>query len=875
VTPPPPGPVPPGPVPPPLQGPALQSPASRGLARKRQVARLVLWWEQGWPAAWPALGVLGLYAVLALLDVPAMLPPWPRLLLLLVAAAGVLALLWRGWRAMRRPTAEGADRRLERDTGLRHRPLAALADQPAVATAEGAALWQAHLARLATQVARLRVAPPRPGLPGRDTRALRGGLAVALLAGLVIAGPDAASRLLRGVAPELPEEPPAPAPVTQAWITPPAYTGLPPIFLHPGQAAVPVPTGSHLTVSVTGGSGEPVLALDGDTTAFRALDAGSWQAERDLTSGGTLSVQRRGGTQSWTLNLIPDLPPTALFTDTPGPAVSGSRPTQQTRLPWGATDDYGLASAQVELRLRERPEAPPLVVRLPLSGSPKAAQGTSVQDLSAHPWAGLAVQGQVVARDKPGQAGRSAAAGFTLPERAFENPVARAVLDVRRQLSLTPGEREPARMTLDALADVPEAFNGDPAVLLNLRAIASLLRRGKDADVVDEAQARMWQLALALEEGLVDRTAKALEAARQALRDAAEAKPETPAEQAELMKRMEDLREAIQKHMEALAEQARREGADAPPDLGPSMTPRDLDRMAQRMEQAAKEGRMDDAKQQMAELEKLLQQLQNARPEHGQSRDKQNAERRERGQQQVGAVQDIVGREGGLLDHAQGRPGGEAHRPPTPADATARQGDGRSQKALRRALGELMQRFGDLTGQVPPPLGEADTAMRDAAQALTDGHDQAAGDAEQRAIEALQKGASEMSQQLATRFGTGEQPGDGQQGEGENEGEGEGNGQGKPGGKNHGKYGQRDGQGDPSQPNDGTGGDRRRSARRDPLGRLAPHGLAGDPGNDVQVPDAMEEARSRAIQDELRRRGADRTRPQPELDYIDRLLKSY
>jgi hypothetical protein len=37
----------------------------------------------------------------------------------------------------------------------------------------------------------------------------------------------------------------------------------------------------------------------------------------------------------------------------------------------------------------------------------------------------------------------------------------------------------------------------------------------------------------------------------------------------------------------------------------------------------------------------------------------------------------------------------------------------------------------------------------------------------------------------------------------------------------------------------------------------------------------MEQARTRAIQDELRRRGAERTRPQPELDYIDRLLKPY
>jgi hypothetical protein len=37
----------------------------------------------------------------------------------------------------------------------------------------------------------------------------------------------------------------------------------------------------------------------------------------------------------------------------------------------------------------------------------------------------------------------------------------------------------------------------------------------------------------------------------------------------------------------------------------------------------------------------------------------------------------------------------------------------------------------------------------------------------------------------------------------------------------------------------------------------------------------MEQARTRALQEELRRRDADRTRKQEELDYIERLLKQY
>ncbi len=860
------------------------------LARKRRLARLALWWEQLWPAAWPPLGALGVYAVLALLDVPAMLPVWPRLLLLLAALAAVAVLAWRAVRCVAAPTEALADRRLERDTGLRHRPLAVLGDAPAVHSEEGAALWRAHLARIAAQAARMRVSRPRPGLPARDSRALRGALLVALGAAVVIAGPEAGRRLLRGAMPALPEVPPPPASVIQAWITPPAYTGVAPVFLRMEQREVSVPAGSHLVANVTGGNGEPSLVLGGEVTPFRALDAGSWQAERDLAASGTLSVRRSSGDQSWTLTAIPDLLPVAVFTEPPGPSQA-RRGAPQVRLPWKATDDYGLAGAGIELRLAARPDAPPVKLPLPLAGTPKAAQGTATQDLSAHPWAGLPVRGRVVARDAPGQVGASADAEFVLPERTFLNPLARAVLDIRRQLSLTPGERDSAAQLMDTLADQPKAFDYSSGVLLNMRGVAALLRRGRGDEAVDEAQARMWELALALEDGAPDRTARALEEARQAMRDAVEAKPDTPEKQAELEKRMQELREAIQRHMEALQQQAQKDGTEIPLDpSSPALNQRELDRMAQEMQKSAREGRMDDAKRQMAELERLLEQLQNARPETGEEREQRNAERRERGKQQQSAVQDMVRREGGLVDRSQARPGTEGRRPFTTPDAqrqpdeagsrppgeTARQradaagaqreGDAKQQRALRRALGELMQRFGDLTGQVPQSLSEADTAMRDAAQALADGRDDFAGAAQQRAIEALQKGGRDMGQMIARQFGTGEQPGEGEMGEGEGEGE--------PGSATGNRPGIR--QGDERPGGEGRNAPTRRQARRDPLGRELPQGASGDEvSGGVRVPDQMEEARTRAIQEELRRRGADRTRPQPELDYIDRLLKAY
>jgi hypothetical protein len=41
------------------------------------------------------------------------------------------------------------------------------------------------------------------------------------------------------------------------------------------------------------------------------------------------------------------------------------------------------------------------------------------------------------------------------------------------------------------------------------------------------------------------------------------------------------------------------------------------------------------------------------------------------------------------------------------------------------------------------------------------------------------------------------------------------------------------------------------------------------------VPDEAELLRTRRLQEELRRRGAERERPAEELDYIDRLLRRF
>ena len=84
------------------------------------------------------------------------------------------------------------------------------------------------------------------------------------------------------------------------------------------------------------------------------------------------------------------------------------------------------------------------MVSIPLpGGTPKAAHGVNQQDLTAHPWAGLPVTARLVGRDAAGQAGQtSEVATFRTAGAAVPDPVARALIAIRKGLSLKPDDRD-------------------------------------------------------------------------------------------------------------------------------------------------------------------------------------------------------------------------------------------------------------------------------------------------------------------------------------------------------------------------------------------------------------------------------------------------
>lgn len=881
-----------------MSSPSVRPILARRLARLRLIARGVLAFERLWPAVWPSLAIVAGLACAALLGLIGLLPPLLHLfvVLLVLGAAGVLA--WWRVRLLTWPDDVAADRRLEQASRLPHQPLRALSDTQAAGTGEQA-LWQAHLARVQASIGRLRVGLPRPGLAVSDRLALRHLLVLGLVVAVAVAGTDAPRRLLGLANPGFGPAVTPMAPKLEAWITPPAYTRVPPVLLSGRDSDVTVPEGSRLTASLSGGSGMPQMRLDGATIPFQALDANTWQAGTELRTGGALVVRKGSETIGlWDLTVVADVPPVVRWTATPD-GVRGRIP--QTRLPWQVEHPYGVAELHAELRLQARPQAHPLAIEIPLPGeAPRTAKGVRQLDLTPNPWSGLPVTATLYARDTGSLSGQSEARTFVLPERRFHHPGARVITAARKQLALDPDDRTLPIQELDRLANDDALWAGDLGGYMNLRfAIIELetADRGEaGTPVIDSVQDRLWLLALHLEEQSSAQTAQALEKARKALKSAVDKAQQAgpkdrQALQQEIKKLERELQQALENHMQALRHEARRD-PEAP--QAPEAAGRQAMQALQQLKDATQQGQTAQEQQRDADLEQALNQLEQAQRDASRSpQDRKRAEARQRGHRQMSVLQDLVRRETGLVDHAQARTQGNSdpllngdqqlmldlHLQPPPAapeqtpapanpgqskaDDAERRQDTRVQQALRRALGVLMQQYGDLTGQIPQFLGDADQAMQDAHTALQGAQDDKAADASQRAVAALEQGGQSMSQELARQFGR-------QRGQDQAQSDQQGDSADQEEGDSTAENGQSQG------PGDGVLGEQSESESNrnvDPFGRSLRDGEAGatDSG-DTAVPETMEQARTRAVQEELRRRGADRTRPQQELDYIGRLL---
>src|SRR5262249_5159076 len=138
------------------------------LARALRRARWTIFWERLWPALASLATVIGLVLALSVLGLWLWLPPAGRAIglgvfFLLTAAAFAPVLM------LRLPSRVEGLRRLDRNSGLPHRPATAIADEIAVPTEDSysVALWRAHIERALRAAKTPRAGAPQPRVPPR------------------------------------------------------------------------------------------------------------------------------------------------------------------------------------------------------------------------------------------------------------------------------------------------------------------------------------------------------------------------------------------------------------------------------------------------------------------------------------------------------------------------------------------------------------------------------------------------------------------------------------------------------------------------------------------------------------------------------------
>lgn len=844
------------------------------LAQALERATYAIAWERAWPGLARVLTVVGLFLVVSWAGLWLALPFVARAIGLVIfaglAAAALFPLMRFRW-----PRREEALARLDRGSGIRHRPATTLTDTLTSRDPVAQALWQAQRERTLASLKRIRAGLPHPRLAIHDPKALRALVMVMLVATFFAAGDERVLRLgaafdWNGVL--------TPTNIrVDAWVTPPLYTGKPPVILSaankeaaalPASGPLAVPAGSTLIVRSSGGSLDVVVSGGlKEVAPTEATPKGTNEKHFTVTGDGTAHVRAPSGQPQWAFAATPDRPPTIALAKDPERQARGA-----LQLVYKIEDDYGVTGAEAQIAPRStdagkdgdgktaaRPlfQPPQFPLALP-NARTRNGVGQTVKDLSEDPYAGADVTLTLTAKDEAGNEARSEPFNMRLPERLFTKPLARALIEQRRILALDANRNSDVYTALDALMIAPELFTQEIGQYLGLYSVAHQLEAARTDDALREVVASLWALAVTIEDGNISDVEKALRAAQDALKQALE----RGASDEEIKKLTQDLRAALDNFMRQLAEQFRnnKDAQQLARPLDPNtkiLRQQDLQNMIDRMERLSRSGDKDGAKQLLDQLQQMLEGLQMAQPgQSGESdmeqalnelgdmirkqqqlRDKtykqgQDSRRdRMRGKQQPGdqSMSDLQQDQQALRDRLKKLQDEMARRGLSQKGQKGQQGQ-QGDQGQPGLDGDQDADQGDDDGG----LDSADSAMGDAGSKLGEGNADGAVDSQGKALDAMRKGAQKMAEAM-------------QQGDGDGQGDGPGNRAGRQ----------------------QSGGN-----QTDPLGRPL-HGREFGDDYTVKIPGEIDVQRVRRILEELRRRLGDPSRPQIELDYIERLLKDF
>ncbi len=818
-------------------------------------ARLALFWERLWAAAFPLVMLAALFTIAVLTGLLALLPDYVRYAVL---AAFVLAFLWALRPLFRLVLPERAEalRRVEQASALDHRPISASEDKPANPSGAASTIWEAHVTRQLAKLTHLKAGTPRSALKGRDPYALRVVALLGVIAALFLYRGDPVSNFADAV--RVTAAPAQTALSLDAWVRPPAYTAKPPMLLTSAalkerlarENDLLVPEASLLVLRVAGAKeprlsfhdligGEEISGLKPKITT----EAGTFTAETRLDRPAEIRVLDGSSELArWRLSVIPDEPPKIAFTGEEASDSAGA-----LSLSWKGSDDYGLAAVTAKMVLSDNQadgpgfasngvflyDAPAFPITLKRA-SPREVEETSTNDLTAHPWAGLNVDVTLEAKDQAGKTAKTETRTVTLPERPFIMPLAKALIEQRKALIHEPDDTRNVDLMLKSLLLYPEGLIAKSGIHIAIAAIQSHIANAKNQDDIKQSVDELWKLAVAIEEGdLADAKAE-LDAVRKELQKAL-AEGASPERIAELM---DKLRDAMNKYLQSMAEETMRrmqQNGEKPQPVDPSrlLSQQDLQKMLDTIQKLAESGANEAAQEMLSQLESLLRNLQPG----------MSAEMQPQGEspmsQMLGDLSELMRRQQQLMDETMRLPGdpngeqqeGEQQNGEPQQGQGSPEGQSLSEKqdALRGMLEDLMGRLGQQGMSPPQSFGQAGKSMQGATGSLKQGRRDPALGQQGDALSALREGAQSMARQMMQQ------------------------GQGNTG--NAGRHGQA------------------RGDDRDPLGRPRANRSEEYGPDRNMLPGEAAIRRAREILDMLRERANNPDLPRIDKDYIERLLR--
>ncbi len=776
-----------------------------------------------WPALISAIGPVAIWSaafvILWLTGLQLRLPLEAQAAIGLLFWGGLIVSIWLSWHRWRAPSDQDARDMI--DDAIEGRPLNVWVDRPARADTLTWRLWQEHrdrMAALAAKLGRLDVAPYWKRADKYWLRLVVPGL---VIAAAVFANVNAPERLRRGAFPDFGALFGAHKLTTEAWITPPTYTGSAPFILTSGQMAK-APEGSEITLRVIS-PGRPtvkVMPAGKLATEFQLRPGidGAYEARVKVDRNMRVAVNFWGERASFPFTVIDDATPKAEFV-TPPKLGDGD----QTQFEWKVSDDYGVTKLELVARMAKPPKGAEKmedVTGVEVIGlDPKEETGKFAQDLVRNRWAGLDVMLKLRATDASGAYGESAEVAYHLPEKIFLQPNARAAQEIRasilrewrpyadppkgdsfarvqgqgldrfapeaasRLLFASEGVKR-AAMMIDAITYQAQDYFEDPIIFMGFRHVRAMLDAAQNQGEAEATESMLWDIALRAEYGSVADARAALDAARRALEEALR----NGASEEDIKRLMDMYQQAVENYMAAKMAEAIRngrmtEGGDQQQGQGGmQMGDDEMQRMLDALRDLAETGATEQARQLLADMQRMLDRMENMQL---------NVQRGGGGQQQNGPMSRALNRAlqdtnralndqrdlNDATEQAQ-RQGGGAQRGQQLADR---------QRSLRERLEQQMQSGGGQPQQGQQQgQGQGQQGQGQQGQGQQGQGQQGQGQGQQRG----QQGQGGQGQGQPGQQGQGQTgPGQGQQG-GPRDQPGPGGGIGRPGVNADGRFGQ-------------------------------------------------------------------------------------